>query len=166
MYSSSLTCGTKQLGTILKTIMPPQNRRRGGGVQLKSKDELLRALDSEISSQHTAELAVLHLLNRYMISTLTTWVVFLLFYHVGNIHRPRTLAFLSQLCWTRLHGMHAGTHQPSYWRTTSYKTTFHIVPFTLNHSHRRHVHTKCSLCLYPDVELCARNANTAALTNL
>jgi hypothetical protein len=44
--------------------MPPRNRRRGG-VQLNSEDELVRALDSEISSQHTAELAVLHLLNRY-----------------------------------------------------------------------------------------------------
>ncbi len=44
--------------------MPPKKRRRGE-VELTSEDELVQALDSAISSQHTTELAVLHLLNGY-----------------------------------------------------------------------------------------------------
>ena len=40
-------------------------KTRRGNVKLTSEDELIHAVDSAISSQHTAELAVLHLLNQY-----------------------------------------------------------------------------------------------------
>jgi len=43
----------------------PLPKRRRGGVKLISEDQLLSALYSEISTQCTAELAVLHLLSRY-----------------------------------------------------------------------------------------------------
>jgi len=42
----------------------PQKRRRGE-VELTSEDELLQALNSAISSQHSAELAVLQLFKSY-----------------------------------------------------------------------------------------------------
>lgn len=46
--------------------MPPKNKkRRRGEVELTSQDELLQALNSAISSQHSAELAVLHLFKSY-----------------------------------------------------------------------------------------------------
>ena len=53
-------------GLQLLNFVEQTNQHNSLGVRLNSKGgELLRALDSEISSQHTAELAVLHLLNRY-----------------------------------------------------------------------------------------------------
>ena len=44
---------------------PKTNERQRGEVELTSEEELIEALDSAISSQHTAELAVLHLLKNY-----------------------------------------------------------------------------------------------------
>ena len=46
--------------------MPPKNKqRRRGEVELTSEDELRQALDSAISSQRSAELALLHLFKSY-----------------------------------------------------------------------------------------------------
>lgn len=46
--------------------MPPKNKkRRRGEVELTSKDELLDALNSAVSSEKSAELAVLHLFKSY-----------------------------------------------------------------------------------------------------
>ena len=41
------------------------NKRQRGEVELTSEEALIQALDAAISSQHTAELAVLHLLKNY-----------------------------------------------------------------------------------------------------
>jgi len=46
--------------------MPPNNKkRRRGEVEVTSQDTLLEALNSAISSQKSAELAVLHLFKAY-----------------------------------------------------------------------------------------------------